>query len=152
MKKEDFIKIAEYGNINWKGFFSEEEIKENADIYWFEFEWAKKNHSTCDVINSLLSLLDEDNTDESINWATQIRRELDLKIPKRASNCKNNISDSEFSIESPIVRSVTKKELHELIERTFPEEYCGNIATITEVGGFGKEKRQTIVFGKNLEI
>ena len=75
-----FYDIAEYGNENWKGDFSPKEIACYAYDYLVEFEEskAKGSYHVSSTIQELLRLLDEDNTEETKNWANRIREELGL--------------------------------------------------------------------------
>ena len=75
-----FYDIAEYGNANWKGNFSEKEIACYAFDYLIEFEASKLKggYHVTSTIQELLSLLDEDKCDQCTEWANKIRRELSL--------------------------------------------------------------------------
>lgn len=77
---EDFYDIAEYGNANWKGCFTPREIACNAYDYLVDFEQskAKGGYHISSTIQELLRLLDEDGSEESNHFATQIRKELGL--------------------------------------------------------------------------
>ena len=39
MRYEDFFELARYANENWKGGYTEEEIKQNAKEYFDNYEW-----------------------------------------------------------------------------------------------------------------
>ena len=83
MKLKDFLRIAEYGNENWKGSFSPTEIKENAEIYYADFLWSKENGEVADSIMSLCRNLADDvreNPDwtEPKQWLYQIASELNM--------------------------------------------------------------------------
>ena len=80
MTYEDFYDIAEYGNANWKGNFSPKEIACYAYDYLVEFEESKARggYHISSTIQELLSLLDEDDSEEANHFATQIRKELGL--------------------------------------------------------------------------
>lgn len=75
-----FYDIAEYSNINWKGNFSPKEIACYAYDYLLEFEYSMINneHYITSTIQELLSLLDEDHSEECVQWASEIRSELGL--------------------------------------------------------------------------
>ena len=75
-----FYDIAEYGNKNWKGKFTPKELACYAYDYLVEFEDSKEKGSyhISSTIQELLSLLDEDNAEETKNWANRIREELGL--------------------------------------------------------------------------
>lgn len=79
----DFLQIAEYANENWKGNFTEEEVKDNAKIYYADFQWSKENETIAETIKSLCSNLAEDvremaNAEEPVKWLGQIATELGL--------------------------------------------------------------------------
>lgn len=74
----DFYDISEYGNENWKGNFSKREIAINAYNYLCDFRYSKAVNHVESTIEDLLALLDEDNSEECIDWAWQIRNELEL--------------------------------------------------------------------------
>lgn len=74
----DFYDIAEYGNENWKGNFSKKEIAINAYNYFCDFKYSKLHPYVESTIQELLTLLDEDNSEECVDWACQIRKELGL--------------------------------------------------------------------------
>ena len=80
MTYEDFYDIAEYGNANWKGCFTPREIACNAYDYLVDFEQSKVRggYHISSTIQELLRLLDEDGSEEAIDFATQIRKELGL--------------------------------------------------------------------------
>ena len=56
----DFLQIAEYANENWKGNFTEEEVKDNAKIYYADFQWSKENNKVAESIKTLCENLMED--------------------------------------------------------------------------------------------
>lgn len=60
MTYADFLQIAKYANENWKGSFTEEEVKENAEIYYADFLWPKANNKVAESIKSLCKNLEED--------------------------------------------------------------------------------------------
>lgn len=79
----DFLQIAKYANENWKGSFTEEEVKENAGIYYADFQWSKENETIAETIKTLCSNLSEDvreasYLEEPIKWLGQIATELGL--------------------------------------------------------------------------
>ncbi|WP_288681602.1 hypothetical protein [uncultured Eubacterium sp.] len=43
MKYQDFLEIARYGNENWKGYYTEEEVTRNAKDYYANYKWSKVN-------------------------------------------------------------------------------------------------------------
>lgn len=56
----DFLCIAEYGNINWKGNFTEMEVIENADIYFNDCIYSIEHGKPTSTMVSLCELLVED--------------------------------------------------------------------------------------------
>ena len=66
MNYEDFLKIAKYGNEMWKGSFTEEEMKQNANDYFVEYELSNKQGKPTFVIEELCKLLLEDGISGSI--------------------------------------------------------------------------------------
>ena len=76
MTQKDFLRIAEYANANWKGSFTSEEVKRNAQLYWDVFEWSKKNNRPSFIITELINLLKEDGTEECLEWVNRIEREI----------------------------------------------------------------------------
>lgn len=78
MSYGDFYDIAEYGNTNWKGGFTQKEIAENAYEYLCEFQESMERRVPTNAIQNLLELLDEDNNEESLHYANMIRYELNL--------------------------------------------------------------------------
>lgn len=76
MTQKDFLRIAEYGNEMWKGSFTLQEVADNAQIYWADFEWSKENERPSFVITELINLLKEDGSDECLEWAERITREI----------------------------------------------------------------------------
>lgn len=83
MKLNDFLQIAEYGNANWKGSFTPEEVRQNAEIYYADFQWSKANDEIAESIKSLCRNLAEDlkaipDLEEPKRWLYQIASELGL--------------------------------------------------------------------------
>ena len=76
MELKDFLQIAEYGNIAWKGSFTKEEVEENGYEYYHEFRWSKRNQEPSFVITELISLLKEDGSEKCLEWAERITREI----------------------------------------------------------------------------
>lgn len=60
MEYGDFYDIAEYGNANWKGNFTQKEIACNAYDYLVEFEKSKNDEKPTHTIKELCKLLAED--------------------------------------------------------------------------------------------
>lgn len=83
MKLDDFLRIAEYGNKMWKGCFSPEEVRENAEIYYADFLYSKANDTISETIKSLCRNLADDareisDLEEPKQWLYQIASELGL--------------------------------------------------------------------------
>lgn len=83
MTQDDFLRIAEYGNANWKGSFTPEEVRENAEIYYADFLWSKANDIISETIKTLAKNLAEDvrempDLEEPKQWLYQIASELNL--------------------------------------------------------------------------
>ena len=83
MTKKDFLRIAEYANENWKGSFTQSEIKENAEIYYADFKWSKENDTISETIKTLCRNLADDvkampDLEEPKQWLYQIASELGL--------------------------------------------------------------------------
>ena len=83
MTKADFLRIAEYGNEMWKGAFTPEEVRENAEIYYADFVYSKESDEVAESIKSLCRNFIEDlkaipNLEEPKQWLYQIASELGL--------------------------------------------------------------------------
>lgn len=83
MKLEDFLRIAEYGNEMWKGSFTPEEVRENAEIYYADFQYSKTNDTISETIKSLCRNLADDvrempGLEEPKQWLYQIAYKLGL--------------------------------------------------------------------------
>lgn len=81
MKYEDFLRIAEYANANWKGSFTKEEIEQNAEIYYADYQWSIENDTISETIKTLCKNLAEDvrempDLEEPRKWLNQIAEEL----------------------------------------------------------------------------
>lgn len=60
LRLADFLKIAKYGNTNWKGSFTENEIKQNAADYFAEYQESNRLGQPTPVMQELCKLLIED--------------------------------------------------------------------------------------------
>lgn len=78
MEYSDFYDIAVYGNEAWKGSFSNKEVACNAYEYKMDFDYSKESGSLTSTIYELLLLLDQDNSEETQEWARRIREELKI--------------------------------------------------------------------------
>ena len=81
MTYEDFLRIAEYGNKNWKGSFTKNEVRQNAEDYYADFLWSRANDEIAESIKSLCRNLMEDlktmpDLEEPKHWLEQIESEL----------------------------------------------------------------------------
>lgn len=78
MEYQDFLELSRYGNEEWNGSFTQEEIKENAEIYYSDFQFSKRTGKTTEIITELLRLLQEDGEEQASNWKRRIEKELNL--------------------------------------------------------------------------
>lgn len=70
------------------------------------------------------------------------------KSPNKEQETK--VSFSHYSISQIVHKSLSKKELIDIIEKTFPEEYIGRICEVTSVVDDDKIVSQSITFGRTL--
>ena len=82
MKYQDFFEIARYGNENWKGYYTEEEVIQNAKNYQENYDWSKANGQVDDYTTMfLLNNLAEDWANgnyEVAKWLREMITELKL--------------------------------------------------------------------------
>jgi len=78
MNFKRFYAIAKYGNANWKGNFTEEEVAQNAYDYLCEFKESKEKRECTYTIKALMKLLAEDHTEESMEFLYDMMFELCL--------------------------------------------------------------------------
>lgn len=78
MDYSDFYDIAVYGNEAWKGCFSQKEIACNAYDYKIDFDYSKASGKITTSIYELLRLLIEDGSEETLEWADRIKKELNI--------------------------------------------------------------------------
>ena len=83
MTQADFLRIAEYANENWaKGSFTDDEVKENAEIYHADYLYSKENEIIAESIKTLCKNLAEDakesNDIKPKKWLYEIAGELGL--------------------------------------------------------------------------
>lgn len=82
MKYQDFFEIARYGNENWKGYYTEEEVTRNAKNYQENYDWSKTNGQVDDYTTMfLLNNLAEDwanGMDEVTKWLKEMITELGI--------------------------------------------------------------------------
>ncbi|MEE3344434.1 MAG: hypothetical protein VZS44_10110 [Bacilli bacterium] len=71
--------LTQYANEIWKGYFSEEEMRENAQVYLDEWEYSIKTKELSYTISKCLENLLEDkacNIEEAIDFITKIKKEI----------------------------------------------------------------------------
>lgn len=78
MEYQDFLNLSAYGNEQWNGSFTQEEVKQNAEIYYSDFLFSKKTGKATEIITELLNLLEEDGEEKASNWKSRIEKELNL--------------------------------------------------------------------------
>lgn len=83
MKYEDFLRIAEYANENWKANLTEREITENAVMLFEDYQWSIENDTISESIKTLCKNLAEDvrempDLEEPRSWLNQIAEGLGL--------------------------------------------------------------------------
>lgn len=78
MEYQDFLELAQYGNEQWNGSFTQEETEENAEIYYSDFLFSKRTGEATEVIMELLRLLEEDGEEKASQWKSRIEKELNL--------------------------------------------------------------------------
>lgn len=82
MKYQDFLEIARYGNENWKGYYTEEEIIQNAKNYQINYDYSKANGKVDNYTTKfLLNNLAEDwanGNNEVAKWLREMITELKL--------------------------------------------------------------------------
>ena len=88
MTYKDFYRLAQYANDNWKGCLSNEEIADNARIFYEEY-----NEDGCagNNIQSMLEQLFEDGSDEALEFIA----ELTNKIQDKADFIEDMIEDTD---------------------------------------------------------
>lgn len=83
MKYQDFFEIARYGNENWKGYYTEEEVIQNAKNYQENYDWSKANGQVDDYTTIfLLNNLAEDWANgnyEVAKWLREMITELEMR-------------------------------------------------------------------------
>ena len=60
MEYSDFYDISEYGNENWKGYFTPREVANNAYIYKAEYDYSIEQGKTTRIMIELCKLICED--------------------------------------------------------------------------------------------
>lgn len=93
MKYEDFFEIARYGNENWKGYYTEEEVTRNARDYYANYEWSKANKEIDEYTTMfLLEKLAEDwanGSSEPTKWLREMITEIGLLVIQDAKISPN---------------------------------------------------------------
>lgn len=72
----DFYEIAAYGNENWRGKFTPEEVACNAYDYLCEFERSKQDGQETEAIKTLIILLVSDGSNQCFEWVKNMREEI----------------------------------------------------------------------------
>lgn len=76
MTYADFYEIAAYGNENWRGKFTPEEVACNAYDYLCEFERSKQERRETESIKTLILLLVADGSNQCFEWIRNMREEI----------------------------------------------------------------------------
>ena len=76
MTYADFYEISEYGNENWRGKFTPEEVACNAYDYLCEFERSKQDGQETEAIKTLIILLVSDRSNQCFEWVKNMREEI----------------------------------------------------------------------------
>lgn len=79
MEFSDFYDIAVYGNEAWKGSFTPKEVACNAYDYLCEFKYSVRDGRPNHTMRELIRLLKEDGSEECLEWAERITREIEGK-------------------------------------------------------------------------
>lgn len=74
-------KLATYCNENWKGKFSDRELKEHSQLYLDEWNYSKNTHKLSDTLVSLIEQLKEDMINDSLEADTFLK-EIYLECEK----------------------------------------------------------------------
>ena len=97
MKYQDFLEIAKYGNANWNGNYTEEEVTRNAKDYYANYEWSKANKEIDEYTTIfLLEKLAEDwanGNNEPTKWLREMITELGLPV---VQDSEINLNVTEF--------------------------------------------------------
>ena len=80
MKLKDFLRIAEYGNANWKGSFTPEEVRKNAKDYFAEWKYSKEQGKATHTMEELCKLLIEDDSEEAEDFLDDILQESGWEV------------------------------------------------------------------------
>ena len=76
MTYADFYEIAAYGNENWRGKFTPEEVACNTYDYLYEFEQSKQDGQETKSIKTLILLLVADGSNQCFEWIRNMREEI----------------------------------------------------------------------------
>jgi hypothetical protein len=66
-------KLTTYCNENWKGRFSDRELKELSQLYLDEWDYSKNTHKLSDILVSLINQLKEDIINDSLEADTFVK-------------------------------------------------------------------------------
>jgi len=77
LEYSEFYDIAEYGNVAWKGSFTQKEVACNAYIYYADYLWSKKEGKMAHSMEVLCRNLADDLETDSDNmqiayWLEQL--------------------------------------------------------------------------------
>lgn len=75
MEYGNFYDIAEYGNVNWKGSFTPEEVRQNAEDYFTEWKYSNEQGKATHTMEELCKLLIEDGEEECEQFLDNILEE-----------------------------------------------------------------------------
>ena len=83
MTRSDFLRIAEYGNENWKGSFTPEEVSENAELYYTEYNVSNEQGKATHAMEELCKLLIDDiegGSDEAYDFLEDIMLSAEWRV------------------------------------------------------------------------
>lgn len=124
LELKDFLRIAEYGNKAWKGSFTEEEVKQNAEDYLSEFNASNEKGKANHTMEELCKLLVEDiegGSKESEEFLDDILLESDWTMEVYYCNGCNKREIVFFSEQE--MENIYKHECREmLIQDALPEK------------------------------
>lgn len=111
-----FYDIAEYGNANWKGNFTQEEVQYYAKEYYEEYKISKEQGAATHTIEELCKLLIEDmanGSTEAENFLQDIVNDLELNI--RIFYCDNCNKEEIVFFSHEEIDNLTKHQAREML-------------------------------------
>lgn len=84
-----FYRLAVYGNENWKGSFTDKEIKQNAEDYYAEFKYSKEQGKATHTMEELCKLLIADGDQEAMQFLYDILRGAEETWTCNIYHCNN---------------------------------------------------------------